>query len=244
MKKRVDLLLVDKKITDSRTKAQAMIMAGQISINGKKVLKSGELCETNADIVKANLHPQWVSRGALKLLYALENFNIDVKDSICLDLGASTGGFTEVLLSKNAKKIYAVDVGTNQLHEKLRKHTKVINISKTNARYLSKNIICDTINVIVCDVSFISMKKVIEPCLQFLNKKNGIVIGLIKPQFEASKNEIQKGGVILDPEIHIRICQGFREWFSSKCKMKVKGIIPSPIKGPRGNIEFLIYAKK
>jgi len=139
LKKRVDLLLVDKKITDSRTKAQAMIMAGQISINGKKVLKSGELYETNANIAKANLHPQWVSRGAFKLLYALDNFNIDVKDSICLDLGASTGGFTEVLLSKNAKKIYAVDVGTNQLHEKLSKHTKVINISKTNARYLSKN---------------------------------------------------------------------------------------------------------
>ena len=244
MKKRADLLLVDKKITDSRTKAQAMIMAGQISINGKKVLKSGELYGTNADIAKVNLHPQWVSRGAFKLLYALDNFNIDVKDSICLDLGASTGGFTEVLLSKKTKKIYAVDVGTNQLHEKLRKQIKVINISKTNARYLSKDIVRDTINVIVCDVSFISMKKVIEPCLQFLEKENGMVIGLIKPQFEVSKNEIQKGGVILDPEIHTRICEDFREWFSSQCKMKVQGIIPSPIKGPKGNIEFLIYAKK
>jgi len=242
LKKRADLLIVDKKITESRTKAQAMIMAGQISINGKKVLKSGELYEIDVNIV--NLHPQWVSRGALKLLHALENFNIDVKDSICLDLGASTGGFTEVLLSKKTKKIYAVDVGTNQLHEKLRKQTKIINISKTNARYLNKNIICDTINVIVCDVSFISMKKVIEPCLQFLEKENGIIIGLIKPQFEASKSEIQKGGVILDSKIHTRICEDFNQWFSSKCKMKVQGIIPSPIKGPKGNIEFLIYAKK
>ena len=244
MKKRADLLLVDKKITDSRSKAQAMIMAGQVSINGKKVLKSGELYEANADVVKENIHPQWVSRGAFKLLYALENFNIDIIDSICLDLGASTGGFTEVLLSKKTKKIYAVDVGTNQLHEKLKYHNKIINISKTNARYLSNNIICDSINVIVCDVSFISMKKVIEPCLQFLEKENGMVIGLIKPQFEASKNEIQKGGVILDSEIHARICEDFREWFSSKCKMEVQGIIPSPIKGPKGNIEFLIYAKK
>ena len=243
MKKRIDLLLVEKKNISSRNKAQAMIMAGQVYVENKKVLKSGELCEINADIVKANLHPQWVSRGALKLLYAFENFNIDVKDSICLDLGASTGGFTEVLLSKKAKKIYAVDVGTNQLHEKLRKQIKVVNISKTNARYLSKNIVRDTINVIVCDVSFISMKKVIEPCLQFLEKENGIVIGLIKPQFEASKNEIQKGGVILDSEIHTRICKDFSEWFSSKCKMKVQGITPSPIKGPKGNIEFLIYAK-
>ena len=244
MKKRADLLLVDKKITDSLTKAQAMIMAGQISINGKKVLKSGELYETNADIAKANLHPQWVSRGAFKLLHALDNFNIDLKDSICLDLGASTGGFTEVLLSKKTRKIYAVDVGTNQLHEKLRKQTKVINISKTNARYLTKNIVRDTIDVIVCDVSFVSMKKVIEPCLQFLKKENGMVIGLIKPQFEASKNEIQKGGVILDSEVHSRICEDFREWFSSKCEMKVQGIIPSPINGPKGNVEFLIYAKK
>ena len=243
MKKRVDLLLVDKKITDSRTKAQAMIMAGQISINGKKVLKSGELYETNADIAKANLHPQWVSRGAFKLLYALDNFNIDVKDSICLDLGASTGGFTEVLLSKNAKKIYAVDVGTNQLHEKLRKHTKVINISKTNARYLSKNIIRDTINVIVCDVSFISMKKVIQPSLQFLDEKNGAVIGLIKPQFESNKAEIQRRGVVIDPAIHKRICHEYREWFTFTCNMKVQGIIQSPIKGPKGNIEFFIYAK-
>ncbi len=142
------------------------------------------------------------------------------------------------------KKFIAVDVGTNQLHEKLKYHNKIINISKTNARYLSNNIICDSINVIVCDVSFISMKKVIEPCLQFLEKENGMVIGLIKPQFEASKNEIQKGGVILDSEIHARICEDFREWFSSKCKMEVQGIIPSPIKGPKGNIEFLIYAKK
>ena len=241
MKKRVDLLLVDKKITDSRTKAQAMIMAGQISINGKKVLKSGELCETNADIVKTNLNPQWVSRGALKLLYALENFNIDVKDSICLDLGASTGGFTEVLLSKNAKKIYAVDVGTNQLHEKLRKHTKVINISKTNARYLSNNIICDTINVMVCDVSFISMKKVIESCLKFLTN-NGQIIALIKPQFEAKKKEIKKG-VVLDKNVHLRICDEYKKWFEENCLMKVIGLVESPIQGPKGNKEFLIYCE-
>ena len=244
MKKRADLLLVDNKITDSRTKAQAMIIAGQISINGKKVLKSGELHDINADIIKSNLQPQWVSRGAIKLLYALKNFNIEVKDLICLDLGASTGGFTEVLLSKKTKKIYAVDVGTNQLHEKIKNHEKVINISKTNARYLDKNIICDRVNVIVCDVSFISMKRVVEPCLQFLEEENGIVIGLIKPQFEAKKNEIKKGGLIIDPKIHSRICDEFRQWFSFKCKMKVLGIIQSPIKGPKGNIEFFIYATK
>ena len=241
MKKRVDLLLVDKNIAESRAKAQAMIMAGQISINGKKVLKSGELYEINADIVKTNLHPQWVSRGALKLLYVLQSFNIDVKDSICLDLGASTGGFTEVLLSKNAKKIYAVDVGTNQLHEKLRKHTKVINISKTNARYLSKDMIRDIIDIIVCDVSFISMKKVIEPCLKFLTN-NGKIIGLIKPQFEVKKKEMKKG-VVLEKNVHLRICDEYKNWFEENCSMKIIGLLESPIKGPKGNKEFLIYCE-
>ena len=242
MKKRVDLLLLDKKIAESRTKAQAMIMAGQISINGKKVLKSGEVYEENVNIISTNLHSQWVSRGALKLLHAFNNFDINITNSTCLDLGASTGGFTEVLLSKKAKKIYSVDVGTNQLHEKLKKNPKIINIPKTNARYLSRDIILSRINVIVCDVSFISMKKVIEPSLKFLNKKNGIVIGLIKPQFESSKNEIRKNGVIINTKIHQRICEDYRDWFTSTCKMKVVGVIPSPIKGPKGNIEFLIYA--
>ena len=242
MKKRIDLLLLDKKIAESRTKAQAMIMAGQISVSGKKVLKSGEVYEESVNIISTNLHPQWVSRGALKLLHAFDNFNINITNSTCLDLGASTGGFTEVLLSRKVKKIYSVDVGTNQLHEKLKKNPKIINISKTNARYLNRDIISDRINVIVCDVSFISMKKVIEPSLKFLNKKNGIVIGLIKPQFESFKNEIQKNGVIINTKIHQRICEDYRDWFTSKCKMKVVGIIPSPIKGPKGNIEFLIYA--
>jgi 23S rRNA (cytidine1920-2'-O)/16S rRNA (cytidine1409-2'-O)-methyltransferase len=187
LKKRADLLLVDKKITDSRTKAQAMIMAGQISINGKKVLKSGETYEEDVNIHVTKLHPQWVSRGALKLCHAIQNFNIEIANLVCLDLGASTGGFTEVLLSKNVKKIYAVDVGSNQLHEKLKKDSRIVNLSKTNARYLNKDIIHDIIDIIVCDVSFISMKKVIQPSLQFLDEENGVVIGLIKPQFESKK---------------------------------------------------------
>jgi len=244
LKKRADLLLVDKKIAESRTKAQAMIMAGQISINGKKILKSGETHEENVSIISTKLHPQWVSRGALKLSFAIENFNIETSNLICLDLGASTGGFTEVLLSKKAEKIYAVDVGSNQLHEKLKNDPRIINIPKTNARYLNKNIIKDIIDIIVCDVSFISMQKVIQPSLQFLNKKNGSVIGLIKPQFESKKSEIKRGGVITDTTIHKRICHEYREWFTFACNMKVQGIIPSPIKGPKGNVEFFIYAKK
>ena len=243
MKKRIDLLLVDKKISDSRTKAQAMIMAGQIFIGGKKVLKSGELYNSDVEIVSKNLHPKWVSRGALKLLHAFDNFKIDVTNFTCLDLGASTGGFTEVLLSKKVKKIYSVDVGTNQLHESLKKNSKVINIPKTNARYLSKEVIDEVINIIVCDVSFISMKKVIEPSLSFLSNKNGIILGLIKPQFESEKKEVKKGGIIKDYLIHERICNDYKEWFTNKCNMRVMDIIPSPIKGSKGNIEFIIYAK-
>ena len=244
MKKRADLLLVEKKIVETRTKAQAMIMAGQIFINGKKVLKSGELYNLDVSVVSKSLHPSWVSRGALKLLHAFEYFNIDVTGFKCLDIGASTGGFTEVLLSKKVQKVYSVDVGTNQLNEKLINNSKVVNIPKTNARYLTKDIIPDLVNIIVCDVSFISMKKVIKPSLIFLEKNSGIIIALIKPQFESEKNEIKKGGIITDHKIHERICYDYQKWFTLECKMKVLGITPSPIKGPKGNIEFLICAKR
>ena len=244
MKKRIDLILVDHKIAESRSKAQAMIMAGQIYIDNKQILKSGEIYDDQIKIIYKNLHPEWVSRGALKLLHAIQYFEIDVKNFKCLDIGASTGGFTDVLLSKKAMKIYCVDVGTNQLHEKLKNNSKVINISKTNARYLTKKILPEPLDIIVCDVSFISMKKVLKPSLNFLHKKYGIVVGLIKPQFESEKNEIKKGGVIKDPNIHERICNDYIEWFNSVCKMKVLGITKSPIKGPKGNIEFLICAKR
>ena len=216
-------------------------MAGQIFVDGKKILKSGDFIQENLEITIKNLAPKWVSRGAYKILHALKYFDIQVENLTCLDLGASTGGFSDVLLSEKVKKIYAVDVGTNQLHEKLKKQKKILNISKTNARYLDSTIIPEIIDLIVCDVSFISMKKVIKPCLQFLNKKKGKIIGLIKPQFESSKKQIQKGGVILDENIHKKICKEYEEWFTSECQMSVKGIIPSPIKGPKGNIEFLIY---
>ena len=186
MKKRIDLILVEKNLAESRNKAQAMIMAGQIFVSGKKILKSGEIHDVNANILTKSLHPSWVSRGAIKLLHAINYFKIDVNNFICLDIGASTGGFTEVLLSKNVNKIYSVDVGTNQLHEKIKNNSKVINLPKTNARYLSKNIIMDVVDLIVCDVSFISMKKVIEPSLKLLNLNKGMIIGLIKPQFQNS----------------------------------------------------------
>ena len=242
MKKRADLLLVEKCLVETRSKAQAMIMAGQVSINGKVIKKSGETFFSNSNIKLSNLHPQWVSRGALKLIYALKNFEITVNNCICLDLGSSTGGFSEVLLKKSAKKIYSVDVGTNQMHEKLKKEKKIINIEKTNARYLNDKIIHEKVDLIVCDVSFISMKKVLEPCLSLLNEKSGIIIGLIKPQFEASRNEIKKGGIVSDTSVHKKICENYKNWFTKKCHMNVMGVIQSPIKGSKGNIEFFIGA--
>jgi 23S rRNA (cytidine1920-2'-O)/16S rRNA (cytidine1409-2'-O)-methyltransferase len=244
LKKRADLLIVNKQLAESRTKAQALIAEGQIFINGNKVLKNGELYDSDVIIVSKKSDPTWVSRGALKLIHALDSFKIDVADFNCLDIGASTGGFTEVLLSRKVKKVFCVDVGSNQLHNRLIHNSKVLNIPKTNARYLTKNIIPEIVNLIVCDVSFISMKKVIEPSLIFLEKKSGIILALIKPQFESERKNIKKGGIITDYKIHEKICNDYRKWFSLKCKMRVLGIISSPIKGSAGNVEFLICATK
>ena len=240
MKKRIDLLLFEKKLIKTRSKAQAMIMAGQIFVNDKIVKKSGEVFEVNSKIKIINLHNEWVSRGAIKLLHAINYFNINVNNKVCMDIGASTGGFSQVLLKNNAKKIYSLDVGSNQLHENLKKEQKIINIEKTNARYLDKKIILETIDFIVCDVSFISMKKVLLPNIDLLNSKKGKIVGLIKPQFEAKKNEIKKG-VVKDQLVHERICNDFKNWFEIYCNMKNIGLVQSPINGPKGNIEYLIY---
>jgi len=241
IKKRIDQLLVEKQLVETRTKAKAMIMAGQIFVDEKKISKSGEMFKDNVKITLKNLQPEWVSRGAYKILHALNNFNIEIHNKTCLDLGASTGGFSQVLLKKGAKKIYSVDVGRNQLHEKLRIENKIINIEKTNARYLTSAMIKDKIDIIVCDVSFISMKKVIEPCLKFLSN-NGKIIGLIKPQFEVKKKEMKKG-VVLEKNVHLRICDEYKNWFEENCSMKIIGLLESPIKGPKGNKEFLIYCE-
>ncbi len=237
-KKRIDQLLVEKKIAETRTKAKAMVMAGQIFVNEKKVNKSGELFNQDVNIYAKKISSEWVSRGAYKLIECINFYKVSIKDKICLDLGASTGGFTQVLLKKGATKIYSVDVGKNQLHEKLIKEKKVVSIEKQNARYLSKEMIKDEIDIIVCDVSFISMKKVIEPNLKFL-KNNGEIISLIKPQFEAYKKEIKKG-IVVDTNVHDRICKEYENWFKSNY-FNVVGIVKSPLTGPKGNIEFLIY---
>jgi 23S rRNA (cytidine1920-2'-O)/16S rRNA (cytidine1409-2'-O)-methyltransferase len=240
-KQRLDQILFSRNLAESKTKAQAMIMAGQVFVEGKIINKSGFNINSNAAIEIKNLGPQWVSRGANKLLYALEKNKIIVKNKICIDLGSSTGGFTDVLIQSGAKKVYAIDVGTNQLHEKLKKNNKVISLEKTNARYLKKDQFKEFIDIMVCDVSFISLKKVIEPNLHLL-KDESVIIALIKPQFESKKNETKKG-VVKDIIIHQRICNEISEWFETLGQSKVLSINESPIKGPKGNIEFLITIK-
>jgi 23S rRNA (cytidine1920-2'-O)/16S rRNA (cytidine1409-2'-O)-methyltransferase len=240
-KQRLDQILFNRNLAESKTKAQAMIMAGQVYVEGKIINKSGFNINLNALIEIKNLGPKWVSRGAVKLLTALEKNDIVVKNKICIDLGSSTGGFTDVLIQSGAYKVYAVDVGTNQLHEKLKKNNKIISLEKTNARYLKKDQFEELIDIMVCDVSFISLKKVIEPNLHLL-KNESIIIALIKPQFESKKNETKKG-VIKDNIIHQRICNEISQWFETKYESRVLSIIESPIKGPKGNVEFLITVK-
>jgi 23S rRNA (cytidine1920-2'-O)/16S rRNA (cytidine1409-2'-O)-methyltransferase len=240
-KQRLDQILFNRNLAESKTKAQAMIMAGQVLVEGKIINKSGFNINSNVAIEIKNLGPKWVSRGANKLLTALKKNKIIVKNKICIDLGSSTGGFTDVLIQSGAHKVYAVDVGTNQLHEKLKKNNKVISFEKTNARYLKKDQFEELIDIMVCDVSFISLKKVIEPNLHLL-KDESIIIALIKPQFESKKNETKKG-VVKDLIIHQRICNEISEWFETIGQSKVLSINESPIKGPKGNIEFLITIK-
>jgi len=238
---RLDQILFDRKLAESKSKAQAMIMAGQVFVEGKVINKSGYNIKPDAKIKIKDIGPEWVSRGAYKLIKALDENNIKVDNKTCMDLGASTGGFTEVLIKRNAKKVFAVDVGTNQLHEKLKKMKEIINIEKTNARYLTTDLITESIELLVCDVSFISLKKVILPCLNFL-KKNSVIIVLIKPQFESKKNETKKG-VVKDSEVHLRICNEIQNWFENECNCEVLKIIESPITGPKGNKEFLLTAR-
>ena len=238
---RLDQILFDRKLAESKSKAQAMIMAGQVCVEDKVINKSGYNINPDAKIKIKDIGPEWVSRGAYKLIKALDENNIKVDNKTCMDLGASTGGFTEVLVKRNAKKVFAVDVGTNQLHEKLKKMKEIVNIEKTNARYLTKDLITEFIELLVCDVSFISLKKVILPCLNFL-KKNSVIVVLIKPQFESKKNETKKG-VVKDSEVHLRICNEIQNWFENECNCEVLKIIESPITGPKGNKEFLLTAR-
>ena len=241
-KNRTDQLLVDRGLAESRAKAQALILAGLVYSGDRKIEKAGQQIPEDAPLeVRGKDHP-WVSRGGIKLAHALDHFGWDVAGSVALDVGSSTGGFTDVLLQKGAAKVFAVDVGTNQLAWALRQDPRVIVHEKTNARYLTPEVVTEPVDLVVCDASFISLAKVLDKALDFA-KPDGRLIALVKPQFEAERHEIGKGGVIRDPAVHERVCAAAADWLESR-GWKVEGLARSPITGPEGNVEFLIAALK
>ena len=240
MKTRADQLLVDRGLAESRSKAQALILAGLVFSGERRIDKAGQPLAPDSELeVRGKDHP-WVSRGGIKLAHALEHFGWDVTDAVALDVGASTGGFTDVLLQRGARKVFAVDVGTNQLAWKLRQDPRVVVHEQTNARYLTDTVVTEPVDLIVCDASFIGLAKVLDRALDFA-RPGGRLIALVKPQFEADRSEIGKSGVVRDAQVHDRVCAAAADWLVSR-GWRVEGITPSPITGPEGNVEFLLAA--
>ena len=240
MKKRLDIALVELGFASGRDKAKAIIMSGQVYVNGQKFDKAGDEIEEGDKVeVRGNQIP-YVSRGGLKLEKAIKCFNLDLKDKICCDFGASTGGFTDCMLINGAKKVYAFDVGYGQLAWKLRNDERVINKERTNVRYLKKDDVepCDFISV---DVSFISLSLIL-PIVKSTLKPNGEAVCLIKPQFEAGRDKVGKKGVVRDENVHKEVIASVISMSESNC-LSVKGLDFSPVKGPEGNIEYLLYLK-
>jgi len=239
---RADQLLVDRGLAESRTRAQALILAGLVYLGDRKIAKAGDQVPADASLdVRGRDHP-WVSRGGIKLDHALAHFGWDVTGVVAIDVGSSTGGFTDVLLTRGAAKVYAVDSGTNQLAWKLRQDDRVIVLEKTNARNLTAAEIPEPVDLIVCDASFIGLAKVLDRPISFA-KPDARMVALIKPQFEAGREEVGKGGVVRDPAIHERVCAEASAWAESK-SWHVIGIEKSPITGPEGNVEFLLAATR
>lgn len=241
-KARADQLLVDRGLVESRTRAQALILAGLVFSADRRVDKPGQALTPDAPLeVRGRDHP-WVSRGGVKLAHALDHFSWDVTGAIAIDVGASTGGFTDVLLTRGAARVYAVDSGTNQLAWKLRQDPRVIVLERTSARVLTAAHIPETVDLVVCDASFIGLAKVLDRPLDFAGD-GARLIALVKPQFEAGRAEVGKGGVVRDPAVHQRVCDEVAAWLTGR-GWTVDGIVQSPITGPEGNVEFLIAARR
>ncbi len=241
-KLRVDQMLVDRGLVESRSRAQALVMAGLVFSGETKIAKPGQQLAEDANLdVRGRDHP-WVSRGGIKLAHGLEHFGWDVTGCVAIDVGSSTGGFTDVLLQKGAARVYAVDSGTNQLAWSLRQDPRVIVHEQTSARILTEAHIPEPIDIIVCDASFIGLAKVLERPLSFA-KPGARLLALIKPQFEAGREEVGKGGVVRDPAVHQRVCDQVVAWLTTG-GWSVAGVTQSPITGPEGNIEFLVAASR
>jgi 23S rRNA (cytidine1920-2'-O)/16S rRNA (cytidine1409-2'-O)-methyltransferase len=239
---RADQLLADRGLAESRTRAQALILAGLVYSGDRKVEKAGQPVPPDAPLeVRGKDHP-WVSRGGLKLDHALSHFGWDVTGATAIDVGASTGGFTDVLLTRGAAHVHAVDVGHGQLAWKLREDARVTVLERTNARHLTAETIPGPIDLVVCDASFIALSKVLPAALA-LARPGARLVALIKPQFEAGRGEVGKGGVVRDSAVHARVCEEVRVWLQN-AGWAVAGIATSPITGPEGNVEFLVGATK
>jgi 23S rRNA (cytidine1920-2'-O)/16S rRNA (cytidine1409-2'-O)-methyltransferase len=241
LRKRLDQLLVERGLAESRTRAQALIMAGLVFSCDRRLEKPGMLIAEDAPVaVKGRDHP-WVSRGGLKLAHALDHFGIDPAGLVCMDVGASTGGFTDVPLSRGAARVYAIDVGRGQLAWKLRVDSRVVLLESVNARDLTRDLIPEPIDLIVCDVSFISLRLALPPALA-LAAPGGHLVALIKPQFEAARAEVGKGGIVRDAGARVRACERLSAWLSAQPGWRVLGVIDSPITGADGNREYLMGA--
>ena len=237
-KKRLDILLYEKALVESREKGKAFIMEGKVFVNNVKITKAGTRF-TEKDSIEIRGLQKYVSRGGLKLEHAVKKFSINIKDKICMDIGASTGGFTDCLLQNGAAKVYAVDVGYGQLHWKLRNNNRVIVLERENFRTMEREKIPDIIHLSVIDVSFISLKLIVPKALEFLHEK-GEIVALIKPQFEAGKEHVGKGGIVKDSEIHKQVINSLSSFFS-QIGLQIVNITESPLLGQKGNKEFLIY---
>ena len=241
-KERLDILLVEKGICESREKAKTNIMAGLIFVDGQRVDKAGEKVKVDADIVFKGEKLKYVSRGGLKLEKAMNTFGIDLTNKVCMDIGASTGGFTDCMLQNNASKVFAVDVGYGQFAWKLRTDERVVCMEKTNIRYVTPEDIGVALDFASIDVSFISLRTIM-PAVKALLADKGEVVALIKPQFEAGRDKVGKKGVVRDKEVHLEVINTIIN-FLIENELNVLGLSYSPIKGPEGNREYLVYFTK
>jgi 23S rRNA (cytidine1920-2'-O)/16S rRNA (cytidine1409-2'-O)-methyltransferase len=242
-KQRLDTLLVARGLVESRAKAQAMSLAGLVWSGDRRLDKPGQMLPADTKLeCRGRTHP-WVSRGGVKLAHGLDHFGIDPTGAVALDIGASTGGFTDVLLQRGAARVYAVDVGHGQLDWKLRQDARVVVLERCNARYLTAAEIPERPGLVVCDASFISLTTVLPAALD-LAAPGARLVALIKPQFEVGKGRVGKGGVVRDPALHEEVCNSIAAWLAGRLGWTVLGLAESPIRGPEGNVEFLIAASR
>jgi 23S rRNA (cytidine1920-2'-O)/16S rRNA (cytidine1409-2'-O)-methyltransferase len=242
-KQRADQLLIEQGLAESRARAQALILAGHVFAGDRRIDKPGEFLLSEAALdVRGRDHP-WVSRGGVKLAFALDHFTIPTAGLVALDIGASTGGFTDVLLTRGVSRVYAVDVGHGQLAWKLRQDPRVVVLERTNARALTRAQIPERVDLVTCDASFIGLATVLPAALA-LAAQRAALVALVKPQFEAGREHVGKGGVVRDPAVHRAVCERAATWVAAQPGWAVSGIAESPLLGPEGNREFLLYARR